>query len=237
MTEKIEAFGKKERYTLADAVELVEILRGPDGCTWDREQTHSSVRNALIEEAYELVEGIDLNDAALMREEMGDVLFQVLFHAEIERENGAYTVDDVADELCKKMVLRHPHVFGDVKVKDSGEVIENWDAIKKVEKARDTVGKQLESVPKTLPSLIRAEKLLSRYKKNGGNVEKDAGVLVGRIREKAEALTENVTEEEIGEFLFLVANLTYAKKINAEEALYRRNERFTAEKSKEEDNA
>lgn len=233
MNERIKAFGEKGSYTLADVRELVEVLRSDEGCAWDREQTHESVRNALIEETYEAVEGIDKKDAALLREELGDVLFQIFFHARLEEETGGFTIDDVADELCKKMVLRHPHVFGDVTVKDSGEVIRNWDAIKKVEKSRDTLGKQLESVPATLPSLMRAEKLLSRYKKNGGTVEKDPAALVRRLKEAVAALESEITPGTLGELLFCTANLSYASKINAEQALYDRNERFVAEKSGE----
>ena len=232
MTPEMEAFKNKERYTLADVAALVKMLRSENGCAWDREQTHESVRNALIEETYECVEGIDTADASLLREELGDVLFQVFFHAEIEREKGVFDIDDICDELCKKMVLRHPHVFGDVVVSGSADVLKNWDAIKAVEKSRDTVGKQLESVPETLPSLMRAEKLLSRYKKNGGNVEKDTAVLIERVKEAANDLDgEKLDEKAVGSLLFAVANLTYAAKINAEQALYDTNKQFVKDHS------
>ena len=181
MTEQIKVFKEKENYTLADIRELVEILRSKDGCAWDREQTHKSVRNAMIEETYEFIEGLDKNDETLMKEELGDVMFQVFFHARIAEEEGSFNIDDIADEICKKMVLRHPHVFGDVSVKDSGEVLKNWETIKKAEKSRDTLEKQLESVSSALPSLIRAEKLFSRCKKEGVAVERDPEKLIRNI--------------------------------------------------------
>lgn len=235
MTEQIKAFKEKENYTLADIRELVEILRSKDGCAWDREQTHKSVRNAMIEETYEFIEGLDKNDETLMKEELGDVMFQVFFHARIAEEDGSFNIDDIADEICKKMVLRHPHVFGDVSVKDSSEVLKNWETIKKAEKSRDTLEKQLESVSSALPSLIRAEKLLSRCKKEGVAVERDPEKLIRNITERAAALTLNTDSAQIGELLFAVTNLSYALKINSEQALYEKNDRFIKETTKNEE--
>lgn len=235
MTEQIKAFGKKEKYTLSDIRELVAILRSDDGCAWDREQTHQSVRNAMIEETYEFIEGLDKNDQTLMREELGDVLFQVFFHARIAEEDKEFDIDDIADEICKKMVLRHPHVFGDVTVKDSGEVLKNWETIKKAEKSRDTLEKQLESVSKALPSLIRAEKLLSRCKKEGIFVERDPEKLIRNISEKAASLTPDADSRAIGELLFAVTNLSYALKINSEQALYETNDNFIRKTTKNEE--
>lgn len=235
MTEQIKVFKEKENYTLADIRELVEILRSKDGCAWDREQTHKSVRNAMIEETYEFIEGLDKNDETLMKEELGDVMFQVFFHARIAEEEGSFNIDDIADEICKKMVLRHPHVFGDVSVKDSGEVLKNWETIKKAEKSRDTLEKQLESVSSALPSLIRAEKLFSRCKKEGVAVERDPEKLIRTITEKAAALTPNADSAQIGDLLFAVTNLSYALKINSEQALYEKNDRFIKETTKNEE--
>lgn len=235
MTEQIKVFKEKENYTLADIRELVEILRSKDGCAWDREQTHKSVHNAMIEETYEFIEGLDKNDETLMKEELGDVMFQVFFHARIAEEEGSFNIDDIADEICKKMVLRHPHVFGDVSVKDSGEVLKNWETIKKAEKSRDTLEKQLESVSSALPSLIRAEKLFSRCKKEGVAVERDPEKLIRNITEKAAALTPNADSAQIGDLLFAVTNLSYALKINSEQALYEKNDRFIKETTKNEE--
>ena len=232
MTEQIKRFKEKEKYTVKDIRELVEILRSENGCQWDREQDHKSVRNAMIEEAYEFIEGLDNNDAELMKEELGDVVFQVFFHARIGEENGTFDIDEIADGICKKMVLRHPHVFGDVTVKNSDEVLRNWEIIKKSEKSRDSLKKQLESVPNVLPALIRAEKLLSRYKKEGGHIEQDKDVLLQLLKDAVNNLESDVTSENIGELLFRTANLAYVMKINSEQALYEKNERFIKENSK-----
>ncbi|MBP5245496.1 MAG: MazG family protein [Clostridia bacterium] len=236
MKERIENFRNKEKYNVDDVRELVEILRSDDGCAWDREQTNKSIRNAIIEETYEFIEGLDNDDRELMKEELGDVFFQVFFHARILEEDGFFNVDDVADGICKKMVLRHPHVFGDVVVKNSAEVLNNWDIIKKGEKHRDSAKKELESVSMTLPSLIRAEKLLSKYKKEGGYVEKDKNILFDNIEKALEKAKEGLDEKTLGELLFKIANLSYASDINSEEALYHYNNGFVSEKSAELEN-
>ena len=233
MNERIAKFKNKEKYTTEDIAELVEILRSELGCAWDREQTQQSIRSGIIEETYEFIEGLDTNDNELMCEELGDVLFQIFFHAQIAKENKNFSINDVADGICKKMVLRHPHVFGDIKVKDSAEVLKNWDDIKKNEKSREGLEKQLHSVSKALPSLIRSEKLLSRYKKEGGYVEKDCTKLVQQLKDKVNSLEDSINENNIGELLFLVANICYASDINSDEALYRENERYITEKVKE----
>ena len=233
MNSKINDFKNKNSYKIEDISELVEILRSEDGCAWDREQTHKSVRNGIIEETYEFIEGLDLDDKELMEEELGDVVFQVFFHAQIAKENGNFDINNVADGICKKMIMRHPHVFGDVTVKDSNEVLKNWYDIKKNEKSRSTIEKQLDSVPKTLPSLIRAEKLLSRYRKEGGTVEKDKDKLIEQIINKANMLKDGVTSESIGELLFSITNLSYVSDINSEQSLYEKNESFVSEKTKE----
>ena len=124
-------FQRKETYTIEDLLQIVRILRSPGGCPWDREQTHHSIRACLIEETYEAVEAIDTEDTELLKEELGDVLLQVVFHADLEAEAGRFDFDQVADGICKKLIVRHPHVFGDVHVQDSAEVLKNWDAIKK----------------------------------------------------------------------------------------------------------
>lgn len=230
MNERIAKFKNKEKYTTEDIAELVEILRSEQGCAWDREQTQQSIRSGIIEETYEFIEGLDTGDNELMCEELGDVMFQIFFHAQIAKENNNFDINDVADGICKKMVLRHPHVFGDIKVKNSAEVLQNWDNIKKNEKSRESLEKQLNSVSKALPSLIRAEKLLSRYKKEGGYVEKDCTKLIQLLKDKVNSLGDDVNENNIGELLFLIANISYASDINSDEALYRENDRYIAEK-------
>ena len=127
-------FPQKEKYTAEDLVSIVEILRAPGGCPWDREQTHASIRKNLLEETYEAVEAIDAQDTELLKEELGDVLLQVVFHAQLEREQGSFDFDDVCDGVVRKMIVRHPHVFGDVAVNGTRDVLRNWDAIKKATK-------------------------------------------------------------------------------------------------------
>ena len=123
------AYPKKDCYTIDDLIEIVAILRSKDGCPWDKEQTHTSIRMDFIEEVYEAVEAIDLQDPVLLREELGDVLLQVIFHCQIEREQQAFSFDEVCNDICQKLIVRHPHVFDTVTVSGTGEVLKNWDAI------------------------------------------------------------------------------------------------------------
>ena len=161
------SFTRKNRYTYDDLVEILRILRAPDGCPWDREQTHESIRSNFIEETYEVIEAIDTADAALLREELGDVLLQVVFHARISEEAGDFTFDDVADEICRKLVIRHPHIFADVEADTTDKVLTNWDKIKAETKHRDTLADTLNSVPRTLPSSMRAAKIAKKATKAG----------------------------------------------------------------------
>lgn len=154
--------------------ELVEVLRSEGGCPWDREQTHESIRADLIEETYEVIEGIDNKDPHLMQEELGDVMFQVMFHSRIEEEEGHFTVDNVVNDICAKMILRHPHVFGDVEAEGTGEVLDNWDKIKKEEKSRRTTRESMQAVPKQLPTLMRVQKIAKKARKGGYDFGTDA---------------------------------------------------------------
>ena len=146
---------------------IISMLRAPDGCPWDKVQTHESIRNNFIEETYEAVEAIDNSDIPLLREELGDVLLQVVFHTCMEEEKGSFSLDDVANEVCRKLVLRHPHVFSDVQADTVGAVLSNWDAIKQKSKHQSTVTETLESVARSLPALLRAEKMYGRAVKGG----------------------------------------------------------------------
>ena len=152
-------FPQKEKYTAEDLVSIVEILRAPGGCPWDREQTHASIRKNLLEETYEAVEAIDAQDTELLKEELGDVLLQVVFHAQLEREQGSFDFDDVCDGVVRKMIVRHPHVFGDVTVNGTRDVLRNWDAIKKATKHQTSQTEVLRSVASSLPALMRAQKV------------------------------------------------------------------------------
>lgn len=154
-------FQQKECYTIGDLEHIIALLRAPGGCPWDIEQTHQSVRANLIEETYEAVEAIDTNNMELLKEELGDVLMQVLFHAQMEAEQGTFTFADVVDGVAKKLIVRHPHVFGNVQVTDSSQVLSNWDEIKKKTKSQTTQTEVLESVSVALPALMRS----LRYRK------------------------------------------------------------------------
>ncbi len=225
MNEKAAKLLGKDKYTFDDLCAIMEILRGEGGCPWDREQTHESIRNSLIEETYEAVEGIDTGDMTLLCEELGDVLLQVVFHAELERERGVFDIGDVTTGICKKMILRHPHIFADAKAETSEDVVGAWDRIKAEEKKRRTTSEKLRSIPGSLPALMRADKLGSVSKKAGFDFEcmDDA---FGKIEEetaevKAELCSGNMDAltEEIGDLLLAVVNTARLAGVDSERAL------------------
>ena len=152
-------FKEKQKYNFNDLVEIVKILRSPEGCPWDREQTHKSIRSNFIEETYEAIEAIDTDDTELLKEELGDVLLQVALHSEIESEQNSFTIDDVCDGICKKLIIRHPHVFSNVEADTTEQVLKNWDAIKMQTKSQKSQTQAMLSVSKALPSLMRSAKL------------------------------------------------------------------------------
>ena len=155
----------QSNYNFSDLCDIVTILRGPGGCPWDIEQDHHSIRKGMIEECYEVVEAIDRDDTALLREELGDVLFQVVFHARIAEELERFDLEDICDEICRKMIIRHPHVFGDVVAETSGDVLKNWDKIKADTKHQKTLGEKLDSIAKPLPALVRTQKVMHKAAK------------------------------------------------------------------------
>lgn len=155
---------RQEKFNFYDLCDVVVILRGEGGCPWDREQDHHSIRKGLIEECYEVVEAIDKEDPALMREELGDVLLQIVFHADMEKDAGRFDIDDVAHDECVKMIHRHPHVFGNVKADTSDEVLRNWEIIKTEEKQRVSLSDKLNAIPPMLPALMRAQKVGEKTK-------------------------------------------------------------------------
>ncbi|MDE5792690.1 MAG: MazG family protein, partial [Oscillospiraceae bacterium] len=164
-------YPKKNNYDIQDLREIVKILRSPEGCPWDKEQNHSSIRNDFLEEAYEAVEAIDLLDMSLLREELGDVLLQVVFHCVLAEEEQAFNFESVCDEICKKLIIRHPHVFGNVKAENTETVLKNWDAIKKETKHQESYTDTLNSVAKSLPALARAQKVGKRASRAGMDFE------------------------------------------------------------------
>ena len=225
-------FQQKEKYTMEDLLRIIEILRSPEGCPWDREQTHKSIRSSLIEETYEAIEAIDTENTELLKEELGDVLLQVVFHSLLEKEAGNFDFSDVADAVAKKMVIRHPHVFGNVSVKDSGEVLKNWDEIKKRTKSQKTQTEVLRSVSPALPALMRSAKVQHKAAKVGFDWPDVSGALDKVSEETAElkaAINNGDREhcwEELGDLLFSVVNVSRFLHTDPEEALTRSCDKF-----------
>lgn len=198
---------KKDKYSFEDFVKIIEKLRSPEGCPWDREQTHQSIRGSMIEEAYELVEEIDKGNTEKIADESGDVLLQVVLHAQIAKDNGEYDINDVTDMISRKMIHRHPHVFGDVTVSGSEDVLTNWDAIKREDREQTSIADELRGVSAYVPTLMRAKKIYKKAKKADYN-----------YRAKDISAT---TEEEFGKLLFDVACRAGEKGIDPEVALAR----------------
>lgn len=216
-------FQKKEKYNFNDLLRIMEILRAPDGCMWDREQDHQSIRRNFIEETYEVCEAIDEQDPEHLKEELGDVLLQVVFHTEMEKEKGVFDIGDVADGICKKLIYRHPHIFGTVEVGSSEEILRNWDELKRKEKHQETDTSALESVAKSLPGLIRAEKLQKKAAKVGFDWENAQGALE-KVEEELDEVKRAVAgdgdpEEEIGDLLFAAVNVARHLKVEPERAM------------------
>ena len=225
-------FECKSSYDLDDFRKVIAILRSPGGCPWDIEQTHESIRRNLLEEAYEVCEAIDERDPDHLKEELGDLLMQVIFHSRIEEEKGVFNLDDVADAAVKKLIFRHPHVFGDVSVSDSGEVLKNWDELKRREKAQTTVTKTMTDVAESLPSLWRAEKVQKKACKVGFDWEDCSGAqtkLTEELNELNEAIAggdKSAVEEELGDLLLTVTSLARKLGVDSERALSRATDKF-----------
>ena len=225
-------FENKAFYNVYDLRKIVHLLRAENGCPWDREQTHESIRRNFIEETYEVCEAIDEKNADHLKEELGDVLLQVVFHTVMEEEKGVFTLDDVADGICKKLNFRHPHVFGNVNVKDSDEVLVNWDALKMKEKKQTSAADTLDSVARSLPALWRAEKVQKKAAKAGFDWPDVNGAL-DKIEEELGELREAITkgegvEEELGDLLFSAVNTARFVKADPEDALNKSSDKFIA---------
>lgn len=227
----MEQFTFKDRYNVDDLRLIVKALRSENGCPWDKVQTHKTLRKDFIEEVYEAVEAIDCESPEMLREELGDVLLQVVFHADIEADEGRFDLDDVADEVCKKLVTRHPHVFGELKLKTADEVLESWDSIKK-ETKQQTYTDTLNAVPKVFPSLMRAQKLGKRASRAGMDfADADAAFrsLESEVSEAKQALSGGDTQQiahELGDILFSCVNVIRHSGLDAEEVLSQCCERF-----------
>ncbi len=225
-------FELKQRYGIDDLLQIMRILRGENGCPWDREQNHQSIRKNLIEETYEVAEAIDCGSSEMLCEELGDVLLQVVFHARMEEEQGGFGFDDVCNGICQKLILRHPHIFGDVVAKTSEQVLNNWDEIKKKEKGQKTAGDTVRSVSAALPALMRADKVQHRAAKTGFEYQ-NAGQAFGDLQSEVAELSEAMQsqdkahmQEELGDVLFSAVNVARLLHIDPEEALIRSTEKF-----------
>lgn len=213
---------KKDIYDLSD---LIEILRGERGCPWDKEQTHESIRKSIIEESYEVCDAIDKQDVEGLIEELGDVLFQVIFHASLGKEEEIFDMGDVIQAIYEKMVYRHPHVFGNKKLQSSNEVVVNWEELKKKEKNFESITDEMKGVANALPALIRAKKVQNKAKKVGFDFDS--------VEEAMEKVKEEINEvldvykcedkaiitEEIGDLLFSCVNVSRFLQVDSEEAL------------------
>lgn len=225
-------FVQKNSYNIDDLIEIIKILRSENGCPWDKVQTHETIRNDFIEEVYEAVEAIDLGDTELLREELGDVLLQVVFHCSIENDARNFSFDDVCNDICQKMIVRHPHVFGNITVSDTGEVLENWDKIKQKTKGQDCYAQTLESVAKSLPALMRAQKVGKRAGRAGMDF-KSAEDSINCIKTEADELYEALKngsqseiEDELGDVLFSCVNTARLLGADAEQTLGKAVEKF-----------
>ena len=218
------AYPEKEHYTADDLAAIIAILRDPEnGCPWDKVQTHTSIRMNFLEEAYEAVDAIDLDDSELLCEELGDFMMQVVFHAQIEREKGHFTFDEVCDGVCRKLIDRHPHIFG------GDESIKDWDSLKNKEKGRLTLADDLESVPKALPALMRAAKLQKRAARYGAGMSADASAVTQAAADVETAQDQAQAEQAMGRLLFAAAALARKAGVDPEQALQKYNAAFTAQ--------
>jgi len=214
------SFQCKDRYDLNDFIALISFLRSENGCPWDHVQTHTSIRRNLVEEAYELAETIDCDDKAHMKEELGDVLMQVLFHSDIEADAGVFDIYDVADHACKKLVRRHPNLFGEKTDLD-------WDAIKRVERGEKTVASEMNDVSRSLPALWRADKIQKKAAKVGFDWP-DVHDALDKIEEEARELREGVDAgdmdniiEELGDLIFAAVDAARMLGVDPETAVHR----------------
>lgn len=223
---RIETLLAQERYDFTDLVDIMTILRMPGGCVWDATQTHESIRDNMIEETYEVVEAIDNRDAVLLREELGDALLQVVFHARIEEEAGGFNIDDVVSDIAEKLVHRHPHVFGSLVATTPESALQNWEAIKVEEKKRETLVSRLEAVPPQLPALMRASKIAKKTEFwYGEATAEEAKEIVSEALRALDTADAAHAERLLGELLYAVVYLSRKLSVSAETALTKTTDR------------
>ncbi len=223
-------FTRKPRYDYEDLLEIIRLLRSPEGCPWDKVQTHASIRRGLLEESYEAAEAIDLDDAVLLQEELGDVLMQVVFHADIEKDRGRFTMEDVVDGVVKKLLYRHPHVFGTAHEDSPESVLVSWDKLKRAEKGQKTTAEAMDSVARSLPGLWRAEKLQKKAADAGFDFQDISGALDKldeEVRELRQAVeTGQGVEDELGDVLFAAVKVGRFAGVDPETAMASTCEKF-----------
>ena len=216
----------KEKYGLNDFIRIIDVLRGPGGCPWDIKQTHESLKRNAVEEAYEVCDAIDEGSMDHLREELGDLLMQVIFHASIARENGGFDLDDISDEAVKKLIHRHPHVFGTVKADTPEEVLANWDAIKRADRGQQSVASAMDGISRGLPGLMRSEKIQNKAAKVGFDWPEVSGAMdklreeVGELQEGIDAVDVENIKEELGDVLFSAVNVARFYKLDSEELMH-----------------
>jgi tetrapyrrole methylase family protein/MazG family protein/ATP diphosphatase len=226
----VPSLAKQDGTTVERLVRVMQRLLADDGCPWDREQSFESLRKYVLEEACEVIDAIEGGDRGQMKEELGDLLLQVVFQAELARREGAFAIDDVVSGIVEKLVTRHPHVFGDLEAKDAEEVLRNWEMLKAKEKAGRGI---LGGVPKSLPALTRAQRIGEKVSRVGFDWADERGSFakveeeVAELRVAIDAKDAAAIEEELGDALFALVNLSRHANVDAEGALRRTIDKFT----------
>lgn len=225
-------FEFKDRYDINDLISIIALLRTPQGCPWDREQTHESIKKNFIEETYEVIEAINKHSVEGLREELGDVLMQVALHCQMESECNNFDFNDVCNELCQKLVIRHPHVFGDVKAENTQDALKSWDSVKQQTKGYKSRYQSMVSVPIELPALMRAQKVQDKASKAGFDWRDKDGA-ISKINEEINELLNAVEhnsqpeiEDEFGDLLFSCVNVSRFLNVDSEEALKKATDKF-----------
>lgn len=225
-------FHIKDKYDLNDFIALIDVLRAPGGCPWDMKQTHESIKRNVVEEAWEVCDAIDENDMDHLREELGDLLMQIIFHTSMEKEKGGFDMNDVADEACKKLVHRHPHVFGNVQADTPDEVLSNWDAIKRADRGQKSTSSVMDGIPRGLPGLMRSQKIQDKAAKLGFDWPDVSGAMdklreeVGELQEGIDAVDLENIKEELGDVLFSAVNVARFFKLDSEDCMHAACEKF-----------